>query len=339
MNKQSDPREKIGKVLEDRLRFESILSDMSARFVRVSADRLDGEIENALKMVLEFFQVDRCGLICTSKDRTAWQLTHVAYADDQVPRVPVGVDFHRTSNPWAYEMLFEKGRTLAFSSMDDLPPEAHVDRKAWIERGTRSTLLIPIQSGEILQYVISINAMKSERDWPEEFIPRLRVLGEIFVNAMERRQNRLDLEEQLRFEMVLSEISGRFVNLPADQVDSEILDAERRICECLGIDVAGLWQWSDEAPGPLLLTHLYGTLEAPLPDRMEASEYFPWYQTADAGRERRCLFCVGGAAGGSRPRRGSLPPFRDQVQFDPPSGGGGQAPHRRPGLQYHAGGT
>ena len=260
------------------MRFESLLSDFSARFLRVSVDRLDGEIENALKMVLEFFGVDRCGLIRTSKDRTAWQATHAAYADDKVPHVPVGFDFPRSSNPWAYEMLFEKRRTLAFSSMDDLPPEAHVDRQAWIERGTRSTLLIPISTGESLDYAITINAMRSERAWPEEFISRLRLLGEMFVNALERRENRLELEEQLRFEMVLAEISGRFVNLPADQVDSEIMDAERRICECLELDVAGLWQWSDDAPDSLLLTHLYGTLEEPLPERMDASEYFPWYQ-------------------------------------------------------------
>ena len=49
MNKQIQEMEKIDKALEERLRFESLLSDISARFVRVSADRLDGEIENALK--------------------------------------------------------------------------------------------------------------------------------------------------------------------------------------------------------------------------------------------------------------------------------------------------
>ena len=39
-------REKADKALEERLRFESLLSDVSARFVRVPADRLDGEILN-----------------------------------------------------------------------------------------------------------------------------------------------------------------------------------------------------------------------------------------------------------------------------------------------------
>ena len=39
-----DEREKFEKALEERLCFESLLADTSARFVRVTADRLDGEI-------------------------------------------------------------------------------------------------------------------------------------------------------------------------------------------------------------------------------------------------------------------------------------------------------
>ncbi len=267
-----------GLALEERLRFESLLSDVSARVVQASAEQLDGEIENALRMVLEFFQVDRCGLIRASRDRTAWHATHVAHADDKVWRVPVGFDFPRTKNPWAYERLFDKGQVLAFSSIANLPPEAQVDRQTWLERGTRSSLLIPISTGEAVDYVITINALKRERDWPGSFIPRLRLLGEILVNSLERRKSRTELEEQLRFERVLTEISGRFVNLRADQVDSEIMDAERRICECLGLDVGGLWQWTNDMAGPLLLTHLYGSVEAPLPERMDAADYFPWYQ-------------------------------------------------------------
>ena len=128
MNNQLDEREKIEKALEARLRFESLLSDLSARFVRVSADRLDGEIENALKAVLEFFQVDRCGLLLTLPDRSALQVIYVQYANDQVMSVPVGTVVSRAMFPWAFEQLFEKRQIVAFSSTEHLPPEAQVDR-------------------------------------------------------------------------------------------------------------------------------------------------------------------------------------------------------------------
>lgn len=43
-----------------------------------------------------------------------------------------------------------------------------------------------------------------------------------------------ELEEGLRFETLLTETSSRFVNVPADQVDGEIVSAQRRMCELLG---------------------------------------------------------------------------------------------------------
>ena len=50
------------------------------------------------------------------------------------------------------------------------------------------------------------------------------------------------LKERLEFETLLAEISARFVNVPAREVDREIMDAERRICEFLDLDLAALWQ-------------------------------------------------------------------------------------------------
>jgi hypothetical protein len=38
-----------------------------------------------------------------------------------------------------------------------------------------------------------------------------------------------ELEEQLRFETLLAEISTHFINLPADQIDGEIEGTQRRI--------------------------------------------------------------------------------------------------------------
>jgi formate hydrogenlyase transcriptional activator len=65
-----------------------------------------------------------------------------------------------------------------------------------------------------------------------------------------------ELEERLRFETLLAEISSRFINLPADQIDGEIESAQRRICELLDIDRSSLWQVTEREPGVLRLTHV-----------------------------------------------------------------------------------
>ena len=120
--------------------------------------------------------------------------------------------------------------------------------------------------GGRISRTIVINHTREHQTWPEDYIPRLRLLGEIFVNALERREGSAQLEERLRFETLLSEISARFVNLPADRMDNEIEYAQRRICELLDIDRSTLWQVQEGEPGALLLTHLHqpsGSLATP----------------------------------------------------------------------------
>jgi PAS domain S-box-containing protein len=94
----------------------------------------------------------------------------------------------------------------------------------------------------------------------------------LLVNRAKRRQAEAEAT-------LVAEISSKFVNLPANEVDREIVDAQRRVCELLGFDLSALWQWSASAPGVLTLTHIHRAQQGPqLPERMDAQEYFPWCQ-------------------------------------------------------------
>ena len=55
------------------------------------------------------------------------------------------------------------------------------------------------------------------------------------------------LEERLKSEALMASISARFVNLPADRIDSEIEDTQRRICELLDLDRSTLWQFVEQS--------------------------------------------------------------------------------------------
>jgi PAS domain S-box-containing protein len=175
------------------LRFEQMISDLSARFINVPPERLDNEIEHALTMLLEFFQVDRCGLLHTMLGKDEWIITHVALSKHAGP-VPQNTKLPRSINPWGYDMLTKKGEVVAYARIDDMPDEAHIDKQTWKEWGIRSNLNIPILRHESTVHIIAINAIQKERVWPEVFFPRLKLLGEVFVNALERRK----IEQALR---------------------------------------------------------------------------------------------------------------------------------------------
>ncbi len=85
-----------------------------------------------------------------------------------------------------------------------------------------------------------------------------------------------DLRERLRFEELLADLSSKFVNLPPADVDHQIEDALRRVCEHLGIDLAVLWQWSTDDPGVIAPTHVYPAPEGAQPAQPLHQEQYPW---------------------------------------------------------------
>jgi PAS domain S-box-containing protein len=85
------------------------------------------------------------------------------------------------------------------------------------------------------------------------------------------------LDERSRFEALLIELSTRFINVPARDVDREIEDALRHLCDLLGIDLAVLWQWSREAPGVLTPTHVYFARKGIQPPAPIHQAHYPWY--------------------------------------------------------------
>ena len=52
----------------------------------------------------------------------------------------------------------------------------------------------------------------------------------------------------LGFETLISELSSRFINLPPAEVDREIEEVLRRVCEVLGVDLAALWNDGPTVP-------------------------------------------------------------------------------------------
>jgi PAS domain S-box-containing protein len=80
----------------------------------------------------------------------------------------------------------------------------------------------------------------------------------------------------LGFETLLADVSSRLINLRPDQVDREIGDALRRVCELFDIDLAVLWQWSQSASHVIAATHVHLARAEPSLAEPLRQEQFPW---------------------------------------------------------------
>jgi PAS domain S-box-containing protein len=170
---------------EQSTRFEALISDLSVRFINVSSEQVDAEIERGLKKIQTFFEADRAALTQFSPDKSGIQLIQSVFAvkGDKLPeQIEVKKRF-----PWSTAKTL-RGEAICFSTLKDLPAEANIDKTNYRSLQVTSLLSVPLFVEGEVQYSISIVMTEQERVWPETFLPLLRVVGEIFVNALLRQQ-------------------------------------------------------------------------------------------------------------------------------------------------------
>src|SRR5438876_4953494 len=193
-----EDRTQVLERLDERLRFESLLSRLSATFINLPADDVDSQIERGLQQIVEFLGIERSSLAQFSEDGSELMVTH-SYT------IPGFAPFPRLNLaavwPW-YTGQIRRGQMLRFRRLpDDLPAEAANERE-WVRRGglPRSHLAIPFKVGDAVLGGIGFGAYAKERDWPDEMVESLQLVGAIFANALARK----------RADIVLRESEGRF---------------------------------------------------------------------------------------------------------------------------------
>ncbi len=170
--------------LEEHLTFERLLADLSARLANVSGDQLEMEIESGLKQLLEFLDFDRSNFGEFTAD--GWATILCSVAAEGVERYPPGPV--PTFAGWYLNRLRTE-RIVRVRSIADLPPAAIEEAEYFRQSGIRSSVGIPLHVGGRIVSFINFSAFRSTREWPDELIARLKVVGEVMAQALVRKRS------------------------------------------------------------------------------------------------------------------------------------------------------
>lgn len=193
LHESTDELKKKSSLLEERLRFEEMISDLSAKFINLPHDRIDHEIGLSLKQISAFFRVDRCALFGILAGKNTAKIAQRIYPA-HVGRMPQNFEITEFL-PWTYRKVVQSRKHLSITSLDELPEEAGTDKKSYLKWGTKSFMIMPIIVNGSVDYVITVGSIRKEVSWPDEYTPRLRLAGDILVNVLNRRQAELALKE------------------------------------------------------------------------------------------------------------------------------------------------
>ena len=186
---QRRKRLRAEKFLEERLSFEQMLSELSSEFIRISTDEADSKILDGLSRIGTHMKANRSYLFRFNWDKTEFRISHL-WEDEGIPKdQTVRGEIVRDIFPWLYENLI-KGKDIIISDVAELPREAACREWDYCKRiGIQSFLILPIQVANAPLCAIGLDSIQIKRKWSMEVKERLRLIGEIFANAVERKHS------------------------------------------------------------------------------------------------------------------------------------------------------
>jgi PAS domain S-box-containing protein len=175
--------------LEEHLTFERLLADLSARFANVLGDQLEEEIESALKQLLTFLDFDRSNFGEFTAD--GWASILCSMAAEGVERYPPGPVPKFAA--W-YLSRLRAEKIVRVRSIDDLPHGTSEEAEYFRQSGIRSSVGIPLHVGGRIVGFINFSAFRSTREWPDDLIARLKIVGEVIAQALVRKRSEAALQ-------------------------------------------------------------------------------------------------------------------------------------------------
>ncbi|HEX2910149.1 MAG TPA: PAS domain S-box protein [Chloroflexia bacterium] len=202
------PQVQAEEALRYRLAFEKLIATISTNFINMKLSDIDRGINQALKLIGEFAGVDRAYVTLYESGEIKaidyiYEWTAAVANPYTGARLAVPVDKHS----WGVGKLL-RFEHIRIPRVADMPPEAENEKRNFERFGVRSNLAVPLVYQGELRGSIGFSSLSKEIDWTEDNLTSLKVLGEILVNALERKR----MEEELRKNEELYQTLA--VNLP-----------------------------------------------------------------------------------------------------------------------------
>ena len=197
----------IESALAERLKLESILSEMFATFINAQTHQIDEKIDFALSRIGGQLGIDRCHLTQYDNGTGKFIVTH-SWANEDIEPAPVGID--QSSFPWLSSRLMKRN-VVQVDRLEEMPEEAKVDLEYGRKFGTKSLLYLPMLHEQKPIGALGMEQVRFERYWDHELILRIKIISEVLLNVIQKRQSEEKLQD------AFEQIKGLNDRLEADR--------------------------------------------------------------------------------------------------------------------------
>ncbi len=170
---------------EELLAFERMLADLSARFANIPVEQVDFEIQLAQTILRQFLEFDRSTFGEFQEDGSLVVLSSTAVEGFE----PTPLGQLPAQLTWFIGQLRAGEIVVTPNAAVDLPPEAAAEAEYCRRTGLVSHLAIPLRIGGRVIGAIAFSAFRESRTWPDDLTTRLKLVGEVFAQAVARKRD------------------------------------------------------------------------------------------------------------------------------------------------------
>ena len=183
--------------LNRRHHIEDLIASISTKFINLPSNEINAGIIDALRMIGELTGVDRSWVALLCENNLTLDFTHEWCAEGIALTHHTLQPIHVEEIPWAMQQ-FRQMKTVYIPRVADLPPEAKTEKIQLQTYDVQSVIMVPIMYRRALMGIVSFDSVRTEKTWTTDDMALLRITGEIFANALERKETEEAIECLMR---------------------------------------------------------------------------------------------------------------------------------------------
>lgn len=224
-------RKKIEGELRYKNELKNVITALSAKFININLANFDNGIDEALRQLAEFADIDRCYIFLFSENNKNMSNTHEWCASGIEPQILRLKEIPINQFSWINNQI-KAMEIVHVPSVAHLSEQAQAEKKEWELEGIRSLVNVPmVYQGSVIGF-LGFDSVREEKIWSEDMLGLLRVAADMFANVIRRRQMDQDIKslnkELLKMNLRLKQLALRDVltNLYNHRYYEQAIEAE-----------------------------------------------------------------------------------------------------------------
>ncbi|MDH4157123.1 MAG: PAS domain S-box protein, partial [candidate division Zixibacteria bacterium] len=187
-------RKRAEETLHYRLALEELVATISTHFIHLSLEAIDEGINHSLRSIGLATEVDRSYVFLFSEHNTRASNTHEWCADGVEPLKEALADLETARLHWWMDRL-HRLESIYIPRVADLPDDGASDIRTLKRQSLKSLVAVPMVYRGTLIGLLGLDSTTRPKEWSDEDITLLRMVGEIFVNALQRKQAEMQVQQ------------------------------------------------------------------------------------------------------------------------------------------------